>query len=308
MAGFNHNTRFFKIVKLLLKVGLSVLALYYVTTKIDIKAVGHSISHLSYPLLALAAILLIASIVVATFRLNTLFKAMPLHVSHSTNFKLYWLGLFYNLFLPGGIGGDGYKVFLINKYHKKPVKSLIGVILSDRLSGLAVICIYLLILVYPLHLNIPYINWVGLLIPLVFVGYWLFLYLFNRTLLPKYWKVLAWSFLSQGIQILVALSILYAIGDVLDYRGAEYMFLFLLSSIMASVPISLGGIGLRELTFMQGATILGLNVEHAVALSFIFYILSLLISLPGIIYTFDTSKLLESEETLITDEEAENEI
>lgn len=308
MKGINTNTHLFKILKLSFKVGFSLFALYYVTTKIDLQTVFHSLRHISYPLVFLAIVFLLLSIVVAAFRLNTLFKAMPLHVSHTTNFKLYWLGLFYNLFLPGGVGGDGYKIFLINKYHKKPVKSLIGVILSDRLSGLSVIFIYLLILVYSLQLTLPYVNWLGALIPFFFGGYWLFLYLFNRSLLPKYWKVLGWSLLSQLLQILVAFCILYAIGDELDFRGGEYMFLFLVSSITSSIPISLGGIGLREMTFLYGANYLGLSAEHAVSLSFIFYLLSLLVSLPGIVFTFDTSKLLEGEETLITEEEADAEI
>jgi len=32
--------------------------------------------------------------------------------------------MFYNLFLPGGIGGDGYKIYLLNKLSNKSIKSL----------------------------------------------------------------------------------------------------------------------------------------------------------------------------------------
>lgn len=301
------SSRLYNVFKLIFKVGFSLLALYYVSTKIDLVSLFHSVRNISLPLIFVAAILLVISILLAAFRLNTLFKAMPLHVSTQANFKMYWLGLFYNLFLPGGVGGDGYKIFLINRYHKKPVKSLVGVVLSDRLSGLAVIVIYLLMLTYSLHLNYPLINWVALLIPVVLFGYWLFLYLFNRTLILKFWKVIGWSLLSQGVQIIVAFIILYAIGDSFNHEGMKYMFLFLLSSIMASVPISLGGIGLRELTFLHGAAFLHLNVEHAVALSVIYYLISLSIALPGVVFTFNTNKILEGEESLLTDEEAENE-
>jgi glycosyltransferase 2 family protein len=29
--------------------------------------------------------------------------------------QLYLLGIYYNLFLPGGIGGDGYKIYLLKQ-------------------------------------------------------------------------------------------------------------------------------------------------------------------------------------------------
>lgn len=299
----------FKITKLLLKIGISVGALYFVFTKLDINALINTVRNISFSLLFVALILLLGAILLAALRLNTLFKAMPLHVTHLTNFKLYWLGLFYNLFLPGGVGGDGYKIFLINKYHKKPVKSLIGVVLTDRLSGLSVIVIYLSLLLYAVPVrHLSFIEYSAILIPLSLFGLWLFIYLFNRTLLVKFWKIVGWSLASQFLQIVVAFTILYALGEVEHGDALQYLFLFLVSSITASIPISLGGIGLREMTFMYGASYLGLNVEQAVALSFIFYILSLSVSLPGIIFTFDTTKLLEMEEQLITDEEAESEI
>lgn len=307
MKFLKRYPKLFNVIKLLLKVGFSAFALYYVAKKLDLDALLITVKNISFSLILLAGVLLIGSILLAAMRLNTLFKAMPLHVSTTANLKLYWLGLFYNLFLPGGVGGDGYKIFLINKYHKRPVKSLIGVILSDRFSGLAVIVIYLLLLTYSLHLRYPFINLVGFLIPFVLFGYWLFLYLFNRTLISKFWKVIGWSLLSQGVQILAAFIILYSITDVFSHEGMKYMFLFLLSSIMASVPISLGGIGLRELTFLHGAAFLHLNAEQAVALSVIFYLLSLSIALPGMVFTFNTHKLLDGEEKLITEEEAENE-
>ena len=305
----NVKSHIFKVSKLLIKVGISVGALYFVTTKVDMVSLMATMANISYTLIIIAFLLLLSAIVFAAMRLDTLFKAMPLHVTHLTNFKLYWLGLFYNLFLPGGVGGDGYKIFLINKYHKKPVKSLIGVILTDRLSGLGVIVIYLLLLLYAVPIkHLPFVNFSALLVPVVLFGFWLFIYLFNRTLISKFWKVIGWSLLSQFMQILVAYTILYAIGEVEHGDALQYLFLFLVSSITASIPISLGGIGLREMTLMYGATYLGLNVEQAVALSFIFYILSLSVSLPGIIFTFDTSKLLEKEETLLTDEEADAEL
>ena len=56
------------------------------------------------------------------------------------------------------------------------------------------------------------------------------------------------SFLVQISQLISVFFILKALGvDELLFR---YLFIFLISSIVAMLPISIGGMGLRELTFL----------------------------------------------------------
>ena len=168
--------------------------------------------------------------------------------------------------------------------------------LTDRLSGLSVILIYLLALVYFINYDLPYQGWFWILIPSVGIGYYLFIYLFNRSLTPTFWRVNGWSFLIQGMQVVAAMLILEAMGAKVVGHRDDFIFLFLLSAITASVPITLGGIGARELTLLKGAELLGLNANHAVALSLLFYITSVLVALPGIFYTLVPSKLLTTED------------
>jgi hypothetical protein len=52
------------------------------------------------------------------------------------NLRLYFLGLFYNVLLPGGIGGDGYKIFMSEAKHIKfPAKNCSGPLCSIGLAG-----------------------------------------------------------------------------------------------------------------------------------------------------------------------------
>jgi uncharacterized membrane protein YbhN (UPF0104 family) len=295
MGSFKIHPTVAKYLKLVLKIAFSGAALYFVASKTDLHSLWLTINKSNGWLLLLAVGIYVASQIVSAFRLDTLFKCLPLRIGTLNNIKLYWLGLFYNIFLPGGVGGDGFKVYLINKYRHTPVRKLVGVVLSDRVSGLSVILVYLLGLVHFINYQLPYQGWLWALIPTVGLVYYLFLYLFNRSLTPSYWKVAAWSFIVQGLQVLTAILIIEAIGaGVIGHRD-DFIFLFLLSAITASVPITLGGIGARELTLLTGAEMLGLDQNHAVALSLIFYVISVVVALPGLIYTFAPAPLVQEE-------------
>ncbi len=280
-------------VKLLLKITFSALAIWYVLSKLDLSIIGNAILDANYWYLACALLVYALSQVVSSFRLKSMFRAMDLNISNIVNIRLYWLGMFYNFFLPGGVGGDGYKIYFINKYFKIPVKSLLATVFADRLSGLSVICVYLLGLVYFIDYSFPYQGYLFLLIPVVSGCYYLFLYIFGRRLTAAFWQVSGYSLLVQGMQMLVAIFILMSMNAVTADQSHDYLFLFLLSSIASAVPITLGGIGAREMTFVVGSQMLGTNQEHAVALSLLFYIVSLLSSVPGLIYVVKPKPIVD---------------
>jgi uncharacterized membrane protein YbhN (UPF0104 family) len=274
-----------KYLKLAAKIILSGAILWYISSKIDVTQIGSAMKRASPGWLVLALLIYSVSQVAASFRLNTLFRLMPIRISQVSNLKLYWLGLFYNLFLPGGVGGDGFKVYILNHYLKVPVKRSLGAIFADRLSGLTIIVSFLLILVQFIDYPIPYKLWLLLAVP----GPLIVLYFFLKWVLPLFVKAFSrislWSAVVQGIQMLAAVCILHALGVDNSGNYDGYLFLFFLSAIMASVPVTLGGIGAREFTFLMGAEYLNLQQDMAVALSLLFFIVSAVSALPGIWYS-----------------------
>ncbi len=282
-----------KYLKLAAKILLSGVILWYVASKIDVVQIGSAMKRASFGWLLLALLIYSASQVAAAFRLNTLFRLIPIHISQFSNVKLYWLGLFYNLFLPGGVGGDGFKIYILNHYLKVPVKRSLGAIFADRLSGLTIIVTFLLILVHFIDYSIPYKSVFLLAIPLPLIG----LYIILKWIIPLFIRAFSaisiWSVLVQGIQMLTAVCILYALGIENSGDYDDYLFLFFLSAIMASVPITLGGIGAREFTFLMGAEYLNLQQDLAVALSLLFFLVSAVSALPGIWYAIRPRGVLD---------------
>jgi len=283
-------------VKLILKILFSGAAIYYVVNNIDLWQVWTFIKDSNLLYLLLAMFFYVLAVLLGTYRLNTIFAALPLKISNWPNIKLYWMGLFYNFFLPGGVGGDGYKVFLLNKHYKVKVKKLLSAVFAERVSGLSIILVYILALVYFVDYKIPFQGWYFLLIPGVSIGYYIFLWIINRSLTKVFWQVTLWSLVIQGIQMLVVVSILKAMGTAVNGHWGDYLFLFFLSTIAGAIPITLGGIGAREMTYAWGATYLtGVNQDQAVALSLIFYFLSLISSLPGLFYSIYPKRIFKNE-------------
>lgn len=268
----------------LLKLGVSVAAIWYVMSKISFKEVLNVFSTANGYYILCASFFLLVSFLLSAFRQNLSFRNTGANLSQLLNIKLFWLGLFYNLFLPGGIGGDGIKVYLVNKYRKNGIKKNIGTMLVNRISGLVAVGMITIVLYYLSGLHIAYGNaaWIG--IPVVYALYYIVLKYFFKSFLKIHSELFWWSLALQIMQLFSALMILLAFHQVIDLF--DYLFLFFVATISTALPVTIGGIGAREMVFLIGAKTLGLNNELCIALSFMFFLVSALFSLGGLYWVF----------------------
>ena len=88
-----------------LKIGVTAILMYYVFQKIDLRDVKRLFISSNLFFLALAFGAFILSQLVSSWRLRGFLKAININVNFWYNFRLYMLGMFYNIY--GGIGGDG---------------------------------------------------------------------------------------------------------------------------------------------------------------------------------------------------------
>ncbi|MGI4875535.1 MAG: lysylphosphatidylglycerol synthase transmembrane domain-containing protein [Janthinobacterium lividum] len=276
---------------LLAKLAFMAGALWLVARHLDLPQLGRTLRAARPGWLALAAVLFTLSKLISSVRLNTFFQAISIRLTERYNLRLYWLGMYYNLFLPGGIGGDGYKVYLLGKEFPGQRAAIFRALLLDRLSGMVALLVLLLALAAALPAG-RFAAWVpslapgawraGLLalVPLGLavsygLGRWLFgefAGAFGRT---------SWQALGvQGAQVLCAWALLAALGAA-DGPVLPYLLVFLASSIAAVLPLTVGGLGAREVTFLYGAKLFALSVPVAVSVSVLFYVITAAVSLVG---------------------------
>ncbi len=278
------NTR--KSITTVLKVLISAILIYFVCTKINIGEIRNTLEKSRPTFLFLALLFFLFSKVLAAFRLNGYFHQLGVTLTHKSNLKLYFLGMFYNLFLPGGIGGDAYKGYLIKKNFQVPTKRVVSVLVLDRLSGLLLLFIYACLLICllknPILVGMEYLFLIG--IPLSILVFWLLNKRFFNYVLPIFWSALGYSTLVQFAQLISVWFIMMALG--ITENETAYLVIFLVSSIVSVLPLTIGGIGSREVTFFYGASLLSLDENISVGISVVFFLITALVSLLGIWYHF----------------------
>lgn len=275
-----------RILKLLLKLALTAFALWFVFSKIDIQQLQTSLKQASWGWLAAAFLLFNASKIASALRLELYFRAIGLRLDRLYNLMLYYVGMFYNLFLPGGIGGDGYKIYLLNRRYKKPLKPLFQAILLDRLSGLAALGVLALLLLgfsaYAALLG-QWSRWAAWIAALAVwpIAWWVTKRFFGEFL-AVFTPTMVWGLGVQLLQLLCAWAILAALG--VDERIVDYLSLFLFSSVAAVLPITVGGVGIRELTFLYGLPLIHRTPEEGITFSLLFFAVTALSSLTGLFW------------------------
>ncbi|MDP6039500.1 MAG: lysylphosphatidylglycerol synthase transmembrane domain-containing protein [Candidatus Latescibacteria bacterium] len=223
---------------------------------------------------------------------------------------LYFVGVFFNNFMVGNIGGDAVRIYDLKRLTGKGVSGFAATFL-DRFIGLFTLsCFSVVAFVLTPALWTP-----GLITPIAVLGLGLLSILcfgFSRRLsgwvvqvcervLPqgvaKLVRDIRESFLlyrhaygmlgkvgiiACGVQ-LCRVAVYFCVGIALGQAVAfvHYMIFIPLIAIVAAVPISFGGLGVRE---NMGALLLGrVGVEPATALTLMFlgYLAGILASLIG---------------------------
>lgn len=286
------KTKIWAISKNLLKVLITVGAFYWLFSKLDPKDIQEVKEALlsSNPLyLLLALIFYFISIVIASSRLNSFFKAIGLNLPERYNFRLYLLGLLYNFFLPGGIGGDGYKIFFIKKNFNISRKKVLGAVFFDRLSGLWALGIVsgALIIFMP-RFAIP--NSVTIAVLLIgTLSYLYVLRLFFKEFLANFVITHLKALFVQGFQAVAVICILYSIG--FEDKFSPYIFIFMVTSLTAIIPSIGGAAGVRDYAMLSLTDYLGLDRHFSLIISMTFYIISLIVASSGIYYIFRPQRL-----------------
>jgi len=273
-----------KWLKLAAKILISGLCLWYVSGKIDFSKAAEAIRAANWLYLVLALLLFIASKLVSAVRLNLYFNNTGLRLTTFQNLRLYSLGMFYNLLLPGSISGDAYKVILLKRKYDVSYKKTSAAVLLDRFSGL--LGLGLVGALYSVFV-IPDYRWVMLIISGAIVAVVVFYYIIQRwfkDFIPSFFSTLLLGILVQVLQVICTYLIMAALH--IPSHVSEYIFIFLVSSVVSVLPLTIGGLGIREIVFLEGSRYFGLAREVSVVISLLFYLITVITSLAGIFFVF----------------------
>ncbi len=271
-----------KLARTLIQILISCIALYIVLVKTDTEKLLEIISTANPFYLALAFVVFNISKILNALRLNRFFRVIGLQLKELYNIQLYYLGMFYNMFLPGGIGGDGYKIYILQKNHSMKMVNVFNAVFWDRVAGVFALLFLTAVFLLPssfAELHSEYIPATYGVIALSYPLSWLLTKLLYKQFSGIFFITAGESILIQAAQALSAWFILLAIS--VPSNHIDYLAIFLVSTVATVLPITVGGAGAREITFFYSLQYLGLDPNAGVALSLIFFAIAAVSSLIG---------------------------
>ena len=281
-----------KTVKTLLKISISIILFYLVFTKIDINQIIELLKKSNWVYIALAIFCFISSQIVSSFRLNYIFQKNNFHLNQVSNLKLYFIGMFYNFFIPGGIGGDAYKIYLLNKKLDWNSKATTKCILVDRLIGLVGIAFLICAFATNIYLEgmLSWVAFISSIIIVYFLGKFVCYKIIKNTH-EFFYNSFLFSLAIQILQITAILCIVVAYNLNLSLLN-EFSLVFLISSVLSVV--SFAGFGSREYVFLKAAPFLQTTDTLATSIPLSFNIITAIVSLLGVLFIIQKINLKPS--------------
>lgn len=267
-----------------LKIAISFSLIALVFSKLDWKEIGDLLKIANPFYFAGAVILFLISQVISVFRFNIFIRKIGVRLSFEANSKLYLLGMFYNFFLPGGVGGDAYKAFALSKSHQKSLKKVGQIVFVERFLGIVAIGFMFCVLI--LFVQTPYaIYWNFGISILGMISTLVVLKLIIRFLHTYKKRIYIGFFYSILIQLSQLISVYFLLKSFQIEGGyLIYLLLFLVSSVLS--VISFAGLGIREAVFYYGAQWFQFNGDISAAVALSFSLITAAVSFMGILYLF----------------------
>ncbi|MBN2009234.1 flippase-like domain-containing protein [candidate division KSB1 bacterium] len=256
-------------------------------------------------------LLFLGSNILASLQWHMLLKLRGVGLPFRRVISYYFVGMFFNNFLMGQVGGDAFRIYDISRSSGQS-EAAVSSVFFDRFIGFAILTSMALCaaLYWSQFMDS---NGIVIIIGLIFLGWLiLFLILFN----PRLVKSIAWIFdkflsgkwrlkikeiylgihnfkhhkqqltiiiliscITQFLRILVHFAAARSIGVNIDL---VYFIIFIpVIALISSLPISIGGIGIRESSAV--ALFAPVWEMHAdiVAFEFLSFLISVITALPG---------------------------
>lgn len=269
------------------KIVFIIVAFALIFYQADVGSIKKYITSIGLFEMALCVVLMGGAQTLSGIRSKFYFDHANMPLSQSFCIKLYFIGMMFNNILPGGIGGDAYRLFYIKKKKFYPARKALIPLISERASGLYILIVTASILACTgsLTSTIPYLVPIAVILALfTAASYHVAARLLLKEPLLVSLKALPFSLAIQSLNFLI----IYILAVNLSPEGlsiieaADYLSVFAIAAIVSILPVSIGGIGIRELIFLYCAPLTAVNAGIGIAVSLLYVGVLLICSTLGI--------------------------
>jgi len=286
-------------VPLLLKILISLTFLYFVIRRVELAPLLENLAHLNLGFALTAFAVMTCGGVAGSLSWYYVICSSNMNLKFLSVLRLYWRGMLLNSAMPSNIGGDVYKGWALSRNSNVSVADAASTLIVDRVLNFS-----LLIMIGVISLSLVHGAWlwtfaVTLFFVLMFVGLSLLAFklkdipvgsnrfiLFFGSLLSLYqrpqcfFRTIIAAALAQFLKIGCHFFVIRALA--LNIDAAVIWYIIPLFGVLSALPVSVGGLGLRESAAVLIATPTGCVTEDLVALSLAGHLLFLLVNLLGV--------------------------
>ena len=309
-----------KILSILLRVSISIILLIFLFkfNKIDLRSLIDNVKAADKNLLFSASIVFLLSYILCFYRWGMLLNTLKVHLPLRRIVISFSGGIFFSLFLPSTIGGDLIRSIDLAVHTSRP-KEIIATVFLDRLSGyvgMVLLALIALFFGWRFVSDSKVVIASVLIITVILIS--ILVILFNKFLYFKINKLLhspnagklreliknlhqeihlfrhhkiviannlIFSVLIQAISPLTSFIIALSLGAKINII---YFFIFLpIIGAISLLPISIGGLGIRENMTVLLFRKAGMSESMAVTMSILnFAFMVIYAAIGGLIYAF----------------------
>jgi uncharacterized membrane protein YbhN (UPF0104 family) len=281
-----------------LAAGISLVA--YLLWHYDLRSSLQLIRH-ERPMFFLAtAALYVAGQSMSAFRWQLLAGLNGLRGRYLDYLAYYFIGMFTNVFVPGLVGGDALRALYLGRRHQRLGQAFASV-MADR--GIGLLTLFWLAAVAALCSTRVRLPTPVLRVTLAAAGTSLLAYLaapqlakwvsrtdrLNRLLAPINPYLCRPIALTPAIALSALLQLalatcqyLLGLGLGLDIALATFVLIVPISNVIASLPVTINGLGMREASYLVLLGMAGVSKEQAVALSLLYFAATLTAGFTGV--------------------------
>ncbi len=302
----------------ILRIAVSVLLLAFLLSRMDLAQLADTLRGIDPGLLAVGVLIFLICNMVSVFKWRVIVRTQGTPVSYFYLTSLFYIGLFFNNFLPSNIGGDVVRTWKLSKVTGKPVEAVSSVVLDRASSTFALLLIAIVPALFELRLLGARVA--ALIIAMFVVSVVAIVLLANERAVLWLGRFRLFRSDAFGIRGHIK-NFYYSLYKFGDHKGAlgivfgcslayqalhittiyflamslgihlpvVYFFLFIpIVIVVGLIPISLNGLGMREGAWVLLFGQVGLSSAEAFSMSILSYIVVAVVSLAGgIFYLFD---------------------
>lgn len=279
-----------KYLRTILKGAVSGGIVYYLFSKVSLGLARSVLQDVRLDYIIAAAIFYFLAQMLSAYKWGLIAGLLGFERSYGDFFSYYFIGMFFNLFMLGSIGGDVVRAFYLSSSRKDLLSAGYSVFLDRFTGGLALVTILCLASLFEMRKGVfPF--FIFLLIALGTCIVWAVTLLLPRILEAlSFLKRLAWKLGFERLKIfwddpsiivrplLISLIfqaafvfIIFTVGKGFGINvPLRYFFLFVpISDLLSILPITVNGLGLREGVYVFFLDRLGVDTSLAVMFSFL---------------------------------------